>query len=116
MKPYGFLRAGRKGNKIMKVLAEFKVCRDCKSSKRLMDSIVQKEIELGNMSKMAFGFTQIAIYCNVDPTKQLISGGRMLGSRVFKDICLGCGKEYIFRIESGHVMTSSTPGVVPTFT
>lgn len=99
----------------MKVIAEFKECPDCKVDARLMNTIVQEEMVKGNMSKDVVSWTIAAIYCNVDPRRPPIAGGRVPGARVFKDICTKCGREYTVRIETGYVTLPSRPGVLPTF-
>lgn len=99
----------------MRVIAEFYKCPNCKADARLMGSIVQEEMAKGNMGEGVVGCTQINVYCNVDPRRPPIVGGRIPGARVFKDVCTNCGKEFTTRIESGHVTPSTIEGMPPTF-
>jgi len=99
----------------MEVIAELKECPDCKVDARLMNSIVQKEVEKGSMGKDMTPNTQAKIITNIDPRKPPLAGGRVPSGRVFYDICMKCGKEYIWRIEKGHVNIPTRPGQPPIF-
>ena len=100
----------------MKLLKEIKRCPYCFRDKRLMNGICQAQKDLGNMDKAVVGATHVDVYCNIDPTKPVISGGRMAAARVFRDICGNCGREYVVRIEVGYLTTPTRPGSPATFT
>ena len=99
----------------MEVLVEFKECPDCKVDARLMNSIVQEEITKGNMGEGTIPFSDMKMMYNLDPRKTILTGSRLPGARVTYDICTKCGKEFTTKIELGHVLPSSNPGVPPTF-
>jgi len=100
----------------MKLLGEFKECPYCLVDERLMNGICQTQKDLGNMNEAVVGATHVDVYCNVDPTKPVISGGRVPAARVFRDICSKCGREYTVRIEVGFLTTPTRPGGPTTFT
>ena len=99
----------------MKVVAEFKECRECKVDARLMHTLVQEEIKLGNMTPGTLGCTRIDVYSNMDTNRPPIAGGRIRSARVYSDICTKCGKEYIVKIETGYVTVPANPGIAPIF-
>lgn len=99
----------------MKTIAEFDKCPDCGASARLMGPIIQEEVAKGNMSSDLAGYTQVSVYCNVDQRRPPIVGGRIPGARVFKDVCVNCGREYTVRIETGHVTLPTRRDMPPTF-
>lgn len=99
----------------MEVLAEFKECPDCKVDARLMNSIAQMEIIKGNMGKDVVPNTQARIITNIDMRKPPLTGARVPSARVFFDICTKCGREYIFRIEKGHITLPARPGAPVVF-
>lgn len=99
----------------MEVIAEFNKCPGCKVDARLMNTIIQEEVVKGNMSEGVVGCTQVEVFCNVDPRKPFIAGGRLPGARVFWDVCTKCGRRFITRIERGHVTPPTRPGLPPTF-
>lgn len=100
----------------MKIIAEFNECPDCKVDDRLVKTICEKEIELGNLSENFAPYSSANIYAPVDATrKPLLVGGRLLAARVLRDVCIKCGKEFTTRIEMGHVTPSADPRLPPTF-
>lgn len=99
----------------MRTIAEFCECPDCKVDARLMNSIVQEEVAKGNMGEGMAPCTSANIYCNIDPRRPPIAGGRVPGARVTRDICTRCGREYTVRIEIGHVTAPVRPGMPPAF-
>lgn len=99
----------------MEILATFNECSDCKVDARLMNSIVQEEISKGNMGSDVVPNTQARIITNIDMRKPPLIGGRIPSARVYYDICCRCGKEYVVRIERGHITMPSGPGVPPVF-
>lgn len=99
----------------MEIIAEFKECPDCKVDARLMNFIVQKEIEKGNIGKDLMPNTQAKIFTNIDARKPPLAGGRVPSGRVYYDICMKCGREYIWRIEKGHMTIPARPGQIPVF-
>ena len=99
----------------MKILAEFKECPNCKVDSRLMGSIVWEEIAKGFLNKDILGCISAEIYCNVDPNRPPIVGGRIPGARVYRDICTKCGKEYVVRIDFGYLTVPASPNSQPIF-
>ena len=99
----------------MKVVATFAECPHCNVNNRLMNSVVQEEIAKGNMSKNSTPCTQIALFSNIDLARPPIAGGRVPGARIYKDICISCGTEFITRIETGYVTMPTVQGAMPTF-
>ncbi|GAI09501.1 unnamed protein product, partial [marine sediment metagenome] len=95
--------------------AEFNECPDCKVDARLMNSIVQEEVAKGNMGKEAVACTDVRVFCNVDPSKPQLAGGRLPGAKVYRDMCTKCGREFTSRIERGYVTLPTTPGMPPVF-
>jgi len=99
----------------MEVILELKECPDCKVDARLMNSIVQKEIEKGNMGKDTMPTTNTRVITNIDIRRPPLAGGRVPSARVSYDICMKCGKEHIWRIDKGYVTIPTRPGVPPEF-
>jgi len=99
----------------MKLVAEFKECPDCKVDARLMNPIIQEEIAKGNMSKNVLSCASADITFVIDPSHPPISGGRVPGARVLRDICTKCGRTYTVRIESGYVTLPARAGLPVTF-
>lgn len=99
----------------MEIIATFNECPGCHVDSRLMNSIVKEEIAKGNIGEGAVPNTGIKIITNIDARKPPLVGGRVSSARVFYDICCQCGKEYIVRIEKGHITMPSRPGVPPVF-
>jgi len=100
----------------MKVIAEFKECPDCKVDARLMDPIIQEEIAKGNMSKDVLSCASADITFIIDPKHPPITGGRVAGARVLRDICIKCGRTYTVRIDRGYVTLPTRAGMPVTFT
>jgi len=99
----------------MEVIAEIKECPNCHVDARLMNMIAQEAIKLGNLGENVVPNTMGKIITNVDPRKPPLVGGRVISARVYYDICTNCGKEYIWRIEKGHVTIPARPGIPPKF-
>lgn len=99
----------------MEVIFELNECPDCKMDAWLMKSIVQKEIEKGNMGEDVVANTQTRVITNIDARKPSLVGAGIPSARVFYDTCMKCGKEHIVRIEKGHVTLPTRPGMPPIF-
>lgn len=99
----------------MELIAQFDECPDCHVDAWLMKGIVQGEIAKGSMGEGVIPNTMTKLITNLDARKPPLVGGRVPSARVFYDICCKCGKEYIVRIEKGHITMPSRPGVAPVF-
>jgi len=99
----------------MEVLKEYKNCVHCGSDNLLMRGILEEGKKLGSIKANVTPCSHLDVYCNVDPTVPIIQGGRILGARVFTDICLDCGGETPVRIEKGYVVTNADPRLPPRF-
>ena len=99
----------------MQLVATFTECPTCKVDEALMGSIVKKEKELGKMSDDIVGCISTEIWCNVDPKRPPIAGGRIPGARAYRDMCMKCGGVYTVQIEKGYVTMPLRPELPPTF-
>jgi glutaredoxin len=99
----------------MKLLSEFNNCPHCKADARLMNTLVQAEIDKGNMGAEIIPWTFITVYCNIDSSRPPIAGGRVPAARIYKDMCTECGEEFTTRIETGFLTMPLRAGAAPVF-
>jgi len=90
-------------------VATYEECQHCGSTRRMMGELLEKEIA-GSITPDAIAHCRQEIFVNMDPMCPPIAGGRIKAARVFKDICLGCGRERIVRIDYGLAQLGLRPG------
>lgn len=98
----------------MKLIGEYKCGCNGKTGIRVMQEMMEEQIKLGNHPANTIGYSRLTFHSNINITRQKLTGGRIPTIRVHWDFCKDCGREFPFRIESGHA-TPSGPGQLPLF-
>lgn len=101
--------------KAVEVIATFDECYHCGSKRRMMETLGNELKEKGLLRKdLNVGLVEIGGPI-LDPNRssKLVVGGTVPGMYALQDICLGCGRPYIVRIEKKQVRLDMIPPKAP---
>jgi hypothetical protein len=78
---------------------EFKRCPACGSEERVMEQLIEPEIEKGNWPAGTEGFTDKKMLMLRNPQTLKLIGSTIPAVGITFDVCADCGTEYAKRIE-----------------